>query len=116
MSGSLLGIDANQRSREVAARILESYLPCSKRKAIAILALKTGHTGRYVREEIIDLLLDSGLIEENNSTLSLAEGSKGIDILGQRIITPKKKSTKQLTEEKALPEPTPEEIRATTEE
>ena len=60
-------------------KILKTLLPCPKRKAIAILALKTGHTSRFCREELVSLLIDSGdLVLDENDVLSI-----GIDHDGE---------------------------------
>jgi hypothetical protein len=88
LSSGLNGVYENQKSKRYLMLFLEAKLPCTKKAAIAYLALKSGHTTRYIREEIIEPLIDLGSILFDGENLSLPDNSRGIEIV-TRDITPK---------------------------
>jgi hypothetical protein len=90
-SSGLNGVSENQKSKKYLMLFLEAILPCTKKEAIAYLALKSGHTTRYVREELIDPLIDLGSLLFDGENVSLPDNSRGIDIV-TRDITPKPKA------------------------
>lgn len=91
VNSSLIGPEENQKGIFVILKYLEPLLPCPKRKAIAYLHLKTGHTTRYVREEVIEPLIDASFLLDDGVTISLPNGSKNIS-LTFRDVTPEKKA------------------------
>ncbi len=92
--GTIDPMDDNKKSRQFAFKVLKTIVPCAKRKAIAVLALKSGHTSRYVKDEVIKLLIDSGeLIEDENENISFAPletGELSTDSNGNHIPEKKK--------------------------
>jgi hypothetical protein len=91
LSSGLNGVSENQKSKRYLILFLEAILPCTKKAAIAYLALKSGHTTRYIREELIDPLIDLGSLVFDGESISLPDNSRGIDIV-TRDITPKPKA------------------------
>jgi hypothetical protein len=91
ISSGLNGVSENQKSKRYLMLFLEAKLPCTKRAAIAYLALKSGHTTRYIREELIDPLIDLGSLLFDGENISLPDNSRGIEIV-TRDITPKPKA------------------------
>ena len=90
-NSSLVGVSENQKDILASIKFLEPLLPCSKRKAIADLHFRTGHTTRYCREEIIEPLIDASFLLDDGLNISLPNGSKNID-MGIRDVTPQKKA------------------------
>lgn len=91
INSSLVGVSENQKEILVITKFLEPLLPCPKRKAIAYLHLKTGHTTRYCREEVIEPLVEAGFLDDDGYNISLPIGSKRIDMV-IRDVTPKTKA------------------------
>ena len=97
VNSSLIGPEENQKGIFVILKYLEPLLPCPKRKAIAYLHLKTGHTTRYVREEVIEPLIDASFLLDDGVTISLPNGSKNISLTFRDVTPalPNKKKKKQ---------------------
>jgi hypothetical protein len=102
LSSGLNGVSENQKSKRYLMLFLEAKLPCTKKAAIAYLALKSGHTTRYIREEIIEPLIDLGSILFDGENLSLPDNSRGIEIV-TRDITPKPKALEKQDNELEYP-------------
>jgi hypothetical protein len=101
ISSGLNGVAENQKSKRYLIIFLEAILPCTKKAAIAYLALKSGHTTRYIREELIDPLIDLGSLLFDGENLSLPDNARGIDIV-TRDITPEHKAIEKRDNELEL--------------
>jgi hypothetical protein len=79
-TNTLTGAYENQKGISVLLKYLEEKLPCSEKYAIAYLHFTSGHSTRFIREEIIEPLKDMGILVFDRGTLRLANGNKKIDL------------------------------------
>jgi hypothetical protein len=79
-TNSLTGAYENQKGISVLLKWLEKKLPCSEKHAIAYLHFRSGHSTRFIREEVIEPLKDMGILEFDGEILRLANGNKKIDL------------------------------------
>jgi hypothetical protein len=79
-TNTLTGAYENQKGISVLLKYLEQKLPCSEKYAIAYLHFRTGHSTRFIRDEVIEPLKDMGILVFDRGTLRLANGNKKIDL------------------------------------
>jgi hypothetical protein len=79
-TNTLTGAAENQKGISILLKWLERKLPCSEKHAVAYLHFRSGHSTRFIREEIIEPLKDMGILEFDGEILRLANGNKKIDL------------------------------------
>jgi hypothetical protein len=79
-TNTLTGAYENQKGISILLKYLEEKLPCSEKFAVAYLHFRSGHSTRFIREEIIEPLKDMGILVFDRGTLRLANGNKKIDL------------------------------------
>ncbi len=92
--GRLNGVEDNQSDIRNIALFVEPLLPSTKKRLIAVLHLKTGHTTRWVKEEVIEPLIEAGYVNYDGETVSsngnLSIGSKNVSSEKKKLPKPKK--------------------------
>jgi hypothetical protein len=79
-TNTLTGAAENQKGISILLKWLERKLPCSEKHAVAYLHFRSGHSTRFIREEIIEPLKDMGILEFDGEILRLANRNKKIDL------------------------------------
>lgn len=65
--------DASKRDKDALTKRLEVLLPCSVDKVEAILVLETGHSSKWIENEFLGALINSGKIHYDDRTRILSK-------------------------------------------